>query len=66
MRETLGKAWQEPEHANLFDAKAHYSLARLRRVYENFNELRLFLEHKRQIRGRTFVEIGCATGELYR
>lgn len=62
----LRHAWQEPGHADLFDARAHYGLARLRRVYENFNEFRLFLEHKREIRGREFVEIGCATGELYR
>lgn len=62
----LREAWQKPEHAELFDGRAHYSPARLRRVYESFNEFRLFLEHKYEIRGREFVEIGCATGELYR
>ena len=62
----LREAWQQLDHADLFDARAHFSLPRLRRVYENFNEFRLFVGHKGEIRGRDFVEIGCATGELYR
>lgn len=62
----LREAWQEPIHADFFDARARNSLRLLRRVYENFNEFRLFLENKGYIRGRHFVEIGCATGELYR
>lgn len=64
--ETVWKAWQEAGHAEFFDARTYFSLGLLRRVYENFNEFRLFLHHKRGIRGREFVEIGCATGELYR
>ncbi len=64
--EGLRKAWQEATHADFFDARAYFSLGLLRRVYENFNEFRLFLEYKKQIRGRDFLEIGCATGELYR
>jgi SAM-dependent methyltransferase len=62
----LRQAWQEPIHADFFDARARCNLRLLRRVYENFNEFRLFLENKEYIRGRHFVEIGCATGELYR
>ncbi len=62
----LREAWQQQEHADLFDARAYYSLLRLRRVYENFNEFQLFVDHKHEIEGRGFVEIGCATGELYR
>ncbi len=62
----MRQAWQQADHADLFDARARYGLRRLRRTYENFNEFRLFLEHKREIKGRDFVEIGCATGELYR
>ena len=61
----LREAWQEPVYGDFFDARAHYSLERLRRVREDFSEFRLFLEHKKDIRGRDFVEIGCATGELY-
>lgn len=62
----LREAWQEPIHADFFDARARHSLRLVRRVYENFNEFRLFFENKEYIRGRHFVEIGCATGELYR
>lgn len=62
----LREAWQESIHADFFDARARHSLRLLRRVYENFNEFRLFLENKEYIRGSHFVEIGCATGELYR
>ena len=62
----LRRAWQEPVHADFFDARARYSLRLLRRSYESFNEFRLFLEQKSDIEGRQFVEIGCATGELYR
>jgi len=59
-------AWQELKHADLFDARARLSIKDLRSIYENFNEFRLFLEHKPSLQGRLFVEIACATGELYR
>jgi len=62
----LRQAWQDPAHADFFDSRATYSLWRLRKVYENFNEFRLFLGQKSEIKGREFIEIGCATGELYR
>jgi SAM-dependent methyltransferase len=62
----LRKAWQESVHANFFDSRAMYNLTTLRRAYENFNEFRLFLENKSEIRGPQFLEIGCATGELFR
>ena len=61
----LIEAWQEPVHAEFFDARAEYSLGKLRRVYENCNEFRLFVQHKKDIGRRDFGEIGCATGELY-
>jgi SAM-dependent methyltransferase len=60
------EAWQEMEHADFFDARASYSSMLLRRVYENCNEFRLFVENKKDVRLHRFVEIGCATGELYR
>ena len=63
---TLLQAWQESEHADHLDARAGYSLRDLRYIYENFNEFRLFLQHKQELAGRDFIEIGCATGELYR
>jgi len=66
MQEGFLEAWQESEHADFFDARATLSARELRRCYESFNEFRLFLDHKGEIEGRLFVEIGCATGELYR
>ena len=62
----LGKAWQEDVHAKYFDGRARYSLQDLRGLYESYNETQLFLENKQSIQGHDFVEIGCATGELYR
>ena len=65
-QQKLREAWQEPVHADFFDGVAKVHPKALRRDYESFNESRLLLEHKRDILGRDFVEIGCATGELYR
>jgi len=66
MVEELRQAWQEPLHADLFDARARFSLEKLKRSYEKFNEFQLFLENKDVLNKRVFVEIACATGELYR
>ena len=66
VEQKLREAWQQPDHADLFDKRAHYNLPRLRRTYESCNEFRLFLQHKTGVKGREFVEVGCATGELYR
>lgn len=66
MKEELYKAWQEQVHASYFDTWANYSDRELRRLLENFNEFRLFLANKDQVKGREFLEVGCATGELYR
>ena len=50
----LREAWQEAIHADIFDARAQFSLGLLRRVYETFNEFRLFLDYKKEIGGREF------------
>ncbi len=60
------EAWYEPRHAELFDGWSKLSSRRLRKVYESFNEIRLLIENQRSINGEEFVEVGCATGELYR
>jgi hypothetical protein len=49
------EVWQEPAHSDLFDLRAHYSLERLGRVYESFEEFGLLLDHKDQIQGREHV-----------
>ncbi len=60
------EAWHEDVHAELFDAWYKLSLRELKMTFESFNEVQLFGENKPFIKGRKFVEIGCATGELYR
>lgn len=61
------EAWRLDVHAEFFDAWYHLSLRELKKRCESFNEVRLFLENNKSfIKGRKFVEIGCATGELYR
>ena len=60
------EAWQEDVHAEFFDAWYKMSLRELKKRCESFNEVRLFVENKPFIKGKEFVEIGCATGELYR
>ena len=64
--QTFRHAWQEPDHADIFDATATFSLTELRHHYEGFNEFNLLMAHKKSISEHDFVEIGCATGELYR
>ncbi len=52
------EVWQEPVHAELFSAKAHFSLALLR-VYESFEEFGVLLDHKDWIQGREHVVCFC-------
>ena len=60
------EAWHEDIHAVFFDAWYNLPLKQLKKRCESFNEVRLFQENKPFIKGKRFVEIGCATGELYR
>jgi len=60
------EAWHQDVHAVHFDVWHKLSLRELKKTYQSFNEIRLFLENKSFIKGKTLVEIGCATGELYR
>ena len=59
-----GKAWQEESHAVRFDPQEPYFW--WRRSNENRNEFRLFEQHSRELNGRSVVDIGCATGDLFR
>jgi SAM-dependent methyltransferase len=60
------QAWHEEAHVVQFDGWARLPVGDLKNVYESFNEIALFLENKSSLHGRTFAEVGCATGELYR
>jgi len=58
--------WHMDIHAVSADSWSKLSLTELKKTYESYNEIRLFLENKSFIKGKKFIEIGCATGELYR
>jgi len=53
-------------HAETFDNGYNYNIRGLKKVYESFNEVKLFLEFKPSLNDKAFLEVGCATGELYR
>jgi SAM-dependent methyltransferase len=59
-------SWDSRAHAKAFNVWATISLKQLRKYYESFNEIKLLLKNKASINGKTLVEVGCATGELYR
>lgn len=63
----LHRAWAEQEHASHFDALGSVPGFVLRRAYERFNEVRLLNEALDRRTGPVrLLEVGCATGELYR
>ncbi len=59
-------AWNKPIHADFFDGGANLPLRMLKKSYERTNEIYLFKNNQAPIQGKSFVEVGCATGELYR
>lgn len=60
------KAWLEASHTETFDKWSTLSLRGLRKNFESFNEIQLFLENQQYFKGSELLEIGCATGELFR
>lgn len=60
------EVWHDNVHARHFNGWNNLTARGLRNTYENLNEVRLFLEYKSLLHGKTFLEVGCATGELYR
>jgi len=61
-----GEAWNEENHAVLFDTLSIYPDFLVKKHYELFNEVRFLKEYQHEISGITLFEIGCATGEFYR
>jgi len=59
-------AWQDPDHAKLFDHGSLHTSKGLKKYYESLNEVQLLLENASLINQNGFLELGCATGELYR
>ena len=68
MRVQFRTAWQASEHSKAFDVWSKLTLGELKKTFESFNEIRLFNNYAMASvsESKTFVEIGCATGELYR
>lgn len=62
----LHSAWQDTTHASVFDYMASFPDYLLRKHFESFNEIRLMMAVLPEIVGRDILEVGCATGELYR
>ena len=58
--------WLEESHTEAFDRWSKFTSRELRKNFENFNEIQMFMENSQHIKGSEFVEIGCATGELHR
>lgn len=63
----LHQAWADREHAVHFDALSRVPGFVLRKAYERFNEIQMLNEMLDTRAGSVrFLEVGCATGELYR
>ena len=58
--------WQKVEHTQCFDSWSRLTDRELEKLYESFNEIKLLKKYCGDIKGTSFFEIGCATGELYR
>ena len=58
--------WKEEEHAVHFDGLRFIPTPLLARRWEGFNEVRLLAELLHAAPRATVLEVGCATGEMYR
>ena len=58
--------WQHPAHAVHFDGRAGLRPWELVRELESFNDIRLLTSRLHAASAWTLVEVGCATGELFR
>lgn len=58
--------WQSEAHSVVFDGRARLGRHELIRNYECLNDVRMLKERIDPSRSLDLLEIGCATGELYR
>ena len=58
--------WQDPRHAEAFDARSRLDRRNLIRNQEGLNDVRLLNERIDRACPPTLLEVGCATGEFYR
>jgi SAM-dependent methyltransferase len=58
--------WQSSAHVDHFDFRSRVSDRNLERNYDSYNDIRLLRERLVPDRDMTLLEVGCATGELFR
>lgn len=58
--------WKTQDHAETFDFWRESPTWDLRRRFEGFNEFQFLKETTEDLRRRSLLDVGCATGELYR
>lgn len=59
--------WQDEGHVRLFDFRSSMSAKNLIRNYESLNDILLLRDRLQEVKeSSSILEIGCATGELYR
>lgn len=60
-------AWKKEKHAEAFEYRKYFPTFVLAKVFENFNEIKLLNEVKKDRNEKfSLLDIGCATGEFYR
>jgi len=60
------EAWQSQEHPVFFDGRMHFPFFLLRKIYNNYNEFKLLNQVILKDEKCTLLDLGCATGELFR
>ena len=58
--------WQNREHASAFDVRHALTDWQLLKIYESFSDVQLLRKQVRAGQPETLLEVGCATGDLYR
>ena len=58
--------WQNPQHVQRFDGRSQLDERNLVRFYEAFNDVRLLNQRGHLSHAADLLEVGCATGEMYR
>ena len=64
--DTFYNPWQENLHADFFDALTDWSDSAIKCHYESFNDIQLLKSNWPRYSNRLLLEIGCATGDLFR
>ena len=58
--------WQSDEHTVLFDSLSYIPTFYLKKTYSKYHEIKLLKRFLPQDDSISLLEVGCATGEIYR